>query len=153
MTSLKPVDETRHPVDAGYDSVHAIQIVGETIADLYKTKDRLELSIASDLEHAKAAYTLSRRKEAIKYMQRVHSNKVFRGNISAAIFQLIAVRIELEIKENQPVLVKKLDQLINTTIGRLEAFQCRPVSEVVLARKLARMVGPVVKARPAVMLY
>ena len=94
-------DET----SAVYDTRYAIDMIEETIRRLNRSKIHLEASIASNLEDAKTCYTKkSKRKKALVHMQRVHRHKVQKEIISTALFQLVAVRIELELKQPHDII-------------------------------------------------
>lgn len=133
-----------------YDTYYAIDMIEETVDRLHRTKEQLEASIVADLNVAKLIYSKSRRSKAITLMQRVHKNKAYKEVVSAALFQLVAVKIELELQPNQPVSIEYFDSFVNHTIERVKNYEYRPVSDAMLGRKLARMVGSPIKAGPTI---
>lgn len=145
-------DET-HSEETVYDSNYAIDMIGQTITRLTKSKEDLEASIASDLEAAKAAYTSFRRSQALALMQRVRRNKAYKEIITGALFQLVPLRIELELSTDKPISIEQFDAFVLHVLKRLDSFECRPANEGMLARKLARMVGPHMKSTRTVGFY
>lgn len=119
----------------------ALDMLNTAIKRLNQIRANLEASAASALIDAKKFYSGTRRKLALASMQRAHKDRVTKECIATAVFQLVAMRIEMEFK-------MKMDRnssfseetiLAKSILARLTSTQTHIPSDGVLMRKLARL--------------
>lgn len=78
-------------------SFSSLDLLNQAIVRLQEIKTTLDGNIAHDLEQAKKFYLAGgRRLQAIEHMRRVHKSKLSKEHVMSAAFQLIAIRIEME---------------------------------------------------------
>ena len=138
MTFCEAPKEKRNDASFVHDALK------RTIFQLNKSKMQLEEAIACDAELAILAYTTSRTQSALEALQRVHKNRVFKDYISVALFQLVALRLQMEQqgsrRRSQRSAVKEVNGTIYKILRRLDSCKIAPPSDAVLFQKLARQV-------------
>ena len=117
-------------------SIAALDMINNTIKHLNKSKAEMEASAASEIILAKKHYLAHRRKQALESMQRAHKNRVMKECIATALFQLIAMRIEMELTMNG---FSEEASMTESILAKLLSTQISTPSDCVLMRKVARL--------------
>ena len=136
--------EESQKLDVGDAGTFDLGALEETIRHLLLEKSELEERLAIDLKDAKEAYMSNKRERAVRLMRTMHRNKIFKAYVSAALFQLTSIRIEMRLKNlHEPTFHKKTNDVFPSRQQYLDSssLDIRPPCDAILMRKLARLCG------------
>mmetsp|Transcript_258 Transcript_258/g.485 ORF Transcript_258/g.485 Transcript_258/m.485 type:complete len:170 (-) Transcript_258:13-522(-) len=137
------------PKEKRKDASFVLDALKRTIFQLSKSKLQLDETIALDQEIAVQSFTNGRRESAVEALHRVTQKQVFKEYVSVALFQLVAVRLEMELKTSRNgsfrvrrKAVKEAHAMIYKILRRLDSCPMAPrPSDAVLLEEPAIQVN------------